>query len=93
MDAGAIVAIVVSAIGAIATAVSTVAIGRNRVQTENVAALSSSNAVLNRQVARLDEWKIAARYYIARLRGQIADQGLEPIPLPPALQEDLTDGQ
>ncbi|NIL76798.1 hypothetical protein [Rhodococcus sp. B10] len=85
------IAIVVAAIGAIATAVSTVVVARNRVQTDNVVALVQSNGTLNRQVARLDEWKIAARYYIARIRGQLADNGIQPLPLPRELQEDLTD--
>ena len=87
------VLIVVAAIGAIATAVSSVYVAANKVQTENVVALLSSNKLLHRQVARLDEWKIAGRYYIARLRGQIADLGEEPLPMPAALREDLTDGE
>ncbi|WP_052056275.1 hypothetical protein [Rhodococcoides fascians] len=86
-----IAAIVAAAIGAIATAVATVVSVRGRVQTENVVALVKSNGTLNRQVARLDEWKIAGRYYIARLRGQLADNGIEPLPLPVELREDLGD--
>jgi hypothetical protein len=86
-----IAAIVAAAIGAIATAVATVVSVRGRVQTENVMALVKSNGTLNRQVARLDEWKIAGRYYIARLRGQLADNGIEPLPLPIELREDLDD--
>ncbi|WP_052053148.1 hypothetical protein [Rhodococcoides fascians] len=86
-----IAAIVAAAIGAIATAVATVVSVRGRVQTENVLALAKSNGTLNRQVARLDEWKIAGRYYIARLRGQLADNGIEPLPLPVELREDLGD--
>ncbi|OZE92730.1 hypothetical protein CH298_04315 [Rhodococcoides fascians] len=85
-----IAAIVAAAIGAIATAVATVVSVRGRVQTENVMALVKSNGTLNRQVARLDEWKIAGRYYIARLRGQLADNGIEPLPLPVELREDLS---
>lgn len=85
-----IAAVVAAAIGAIATAVATVVSVRSRVQTENVMALVKSNGTLNRQVARLDEWKIAGRYYIARLRGQLADNGIEPLPLPAELREDLT---
>lgn len=80
--------IVVAAIGAIATAVSSVYVAANKVQTENVVALLTSNKTLHRQVARLDEWKIAGRYYIARLRGQLADAGIAPLPLPAELQED-----
>ncbi|KZF03207.1 hypothetical protein A2J03_08185 [Rhodococcus sp. EPR-157] len=87
-----IAAIVAAAIAAIATAVATVVSARSRVQTDNVVALIKSNGTLNRQVARLDEWKIAGRYYIARLRGQLADNGIEPLPLPRELQEDLSDG-
>ncbi|WP_037190387.1 hypothetical protein [Rhodococcoides fascians] len=86
-----IAAIVAAAIGAIATAVATVVSVRGRVQTDNVMALVKSNGTLNRQVARLDEWKIAGRYYIARLRGQLADNGIEPLPLPIELREDLDD--
>lgn len=86
-----VVSIVVAAIGALATAVATVVSVKSRVQTENVVALVKSNKSLNRQVARLDEWKIAGRYYIARLRGQLADIGIEPLPLPEQLQEDLDD--
>ncbi|WP_052060183.1 hypothetical protein [Rhodococcoides fascians] len=89
MDTAAIIA---ATIGAIATAVATVVSVRAKVQTENVVALVKSNATLNRQVARLDEWKISARYYIARLRGQVADLGEEPLPLPAVLREDLGDG-
>jgi hypothetical protein len=88
-----VVSIVVAAIGAVATAVATVVSVKGRIQTENVVALVKSNKTLNSQVARLDEWKIAGRYYIARLRGQLADHGIEPLPLPAELREDLSDGQ
>lgn len=88
-----VVSIVASAIGALATAVATVVAVKGRVQTENVVALVKSNKSLNSQVARLDEWKIAGRYYIARLRGQLADNGIEALPLPVELREDLSDGQ
>ncbi len=93
MDTSTIVAIVVAAIGAIATGVSSVVVASNRVETENTAAIVKSNSMLHRQVATLDEWKIAGRYYIARLRGQLADNGIEPLPLPAELREDLSDGQ
>lgn len=90
MDTSTIVAIVVAAIGAIATGVSSVVVASNRVEIENTAAIVKSNSMLHRQVARLDEWKIAGRYYIARLRGQLADNGIEPLPLPAELREDLS---
>ncbi|OZD00909.1 hypothetical protein CH275_19165 [Rhodococcus sp. 06-235-1A] len=85
-----VVSIVVAAIGALATAVATVVSVTSRIQTENVVALVKSNKSLNSQVARLDEWKIAGRYYIARLRGQLADNGIEALPLPAELREDLS---
>ncbi|OZE37082.1 MULTISPECIES: hypothetical protein [unclassified Rhodococcus (in: high G+C Gram-positive bacteria)] len=85
-----VVSIVVAAIGALATAVATVVSVKGRIQTENVVALVKSNKSLNSQVARLDEWKIAGRYYIARLRGQLADNGIEALPLPAELREDLS---
>jgi hypothetical protein len=86
-----VVSIVASAIGAFGTAVAAVVAVKGRIQTENVVALVKSNKSLNGQVARLDEWKIAGRYYIARLRGQLADNGIEPLPLPAELREDLGD--
>ncbi|MDQ1202852.1 hypothetical protein [Rhodococcus sp. SORGH_AS_0303] len=76
------ITIICAAIGAVATGVGTVMTYRGRVQTGNVNTLTERVTKLESQVTALDEWKIAARYYIAQLRGTLADRGIQS-PTPP----------
>lgn len=90
------IAIICAAIGAIATGVGTVMTYMARVQTGNVNTLTDRVGKLEAQVNALDEWKVAARYYIAQLRGLLADRGIDS-PVPPAQlqlhpREDVNDG-
>lgn len=77
------ITIICSAIGAVAGGVGTVMTYLARVQTGNVNTLTERVGKLESQVAALDEWKIAARYYIAQLRGLLADRQIDS-PTPPA---------
>lgn len=86
------IAIICAAIGAIATGVGTVMTYMARVQTGNVSTLTDRVSKLEAQVTALDEWKIAARYYISQLRGTLADRGIPSPTPPPQLQLILRDG-
>lgn len=92
MDHLSTIGIIVAAIGALATGVGTVVTYLGRVQTGNVNTLTERVTKLEGQVNSLDEWKIAARYYIAQLRGTLADRGIQSPTPPRELQLHLREG-
>ncbi len=95
MTATELIAIVVAAIGAISTGVVSIINGIRRA--DDAETLQRRVQILedrdkeqdlqiagqDRQIAALDRWKLAARHYIAQLRGTLADRGIaSPEPLP-----------
>lgn len=77
MTATELIAVITAASGAIGTAIAAI-----------ITSIRKANdaASLNRQIAALDRWKLTARYYIAQLRGTLADRGIESPEPPPELE-------
>ncbi len=76
MTATELIAILTASAGAIATGVGTILNSRRAGADDQIKAMRA-------QIAKLDRWKIVARHYIAQLRGEFADRGIQS-PEPPA---------
>lgn len=87
---------ILAVIGGVAGAGATIITALRKVEDSNpeimlrrIAALEARSdeqdrhsAAQDRQISALDDWKLAARHYIATLRGALADRGI-PSPEPP----------
>lgn len=103
MTATELIAIVVAAIGAISTGVVSIINGIRRA--DDAETLQRRVQILedrdkeqdlqiagqDRQIAALDRWKLAARRYIAQLRGTLADRGIASPEPPPELELNRED--
>lgn len=95
MTATELIAVIVSATGAIATGIAAIITGirkaddseallrRVQLLEDRAEAQDEHIAGQDRQIAALDRWKLAARHYISQLRGTLADRGIQS-PEPPA---------
>lgn len=87
MTATELIAVIVAASGAIATGVGAIITGIRKADDTatlklRVESLEAHSGAQDLQIASLDRWKLAARYYISQLRGALADRGI-PSPEPP----------
>lgn len=88
MTATELIAIIVAASGAIATGIGAIITGIRKADDaetlqRSVQLLEDHAEAQDAQIAHLDRWKLAARHYIAQLRGDLADRGITS-PEPPA---------
>ncbi len=91
MTATELIAIIVSATGAIATGIAAIITGIRKADdaetlNRRVKDLEDHAEAQDRQIAALDRWKLAARHYIAQLRGDLADHGIPSREPPPELE-------
>lgn len=91
MTATELIAVIVAATGAVATGIAAIITGiRNADDAETlqrrVQLLEEHAESQDRQIASLDRWKLAARHYIAQLRGTLADRGIASPEPPPELE-------
>lgn len=87
-----LLAIVISAIGAIFTGIGVVVRSYKTADVDSITNLKTRVANQDRQIASLDEWKLAGRHYIATLRGILADRGITAPDPPPALELHISGG-
>lgn len=90
MTGEVLVAIIVSGVGAVFTGIGVVIRALKTADTDRLSAVERRSAEQDSQIARLDEWKLAARFYIATLRGLLADRGIPSPEPPPELGIDTT---
>ena len=91
MTATELIAIITAAGGAIGTVVGAIITGIRKAEdattlNRRVQLLEEHAESQDRQIASLDRWKLAARHYIAQLRGTLADRGIASPEPPPELE-------
>lgn len=91
MTATELIAVIVSATGAVATGIAAIITGIRKADDaetlqRRVQLLEEHAESQDRQIASLDRWKLAARHYIAQLRGTLADRGIASPEPPPELE-------
>ena len=93
MTGSVLLAIIISAIGAIFTGIGVVVRSYKTADLDSITNLRARVVNQDKQISSLDLWKIVARHYIAVLRGELADRGIPVPPPPPELEiHTLGDG-